>query len=40
VPDLDDASTIPIFVRGYDRSELFVCSKMTLLENSELNADS
>jgi hypothetical protein len=40
VPALADASTIPIFVRGYDRTELFVCSRMTLREESEFSVDS
>ena len=40
VPDLADASIIPIFVEGYDRTELFVCSKMTLFEKSEFGVDS
>jgi hypothetical protein len=40
VPDLVDASIIPIFVGGYDRTELFVCSKMTLFEKSDSNVDS
>ncbi len=36
-PDSVDASIIPIFVGGYDRTELFVCSKMTLFEMSEVS---
>ena len=37
VPDLADARIIPTFVGGYDRTELFVCSKMTLFGKSEVS---
>ena len=39
-PDSADASIIPIFVGGYDRTELFVCSKMTLFHKSEVSVHS
>jgi len=34
MPDLMDASVIPIFEAGYDRTDLFVCSRMTLFDTS------
>jgi|GEM_PF-2940224 len=40
VPNLADASTIPIFVRGYDRTEFVCLFENDKHEKSEFSVDS